>query len=112
MRQILKGKARYDLAVRDQEPYRSTLADIANIRILAPMGERVSLGQMCDIKIEEGASQIYRENNLRYVALKYSVRGRDLGSTVEEAILAVQRSVKLPRVRSVGPGRCDHARIS
>jgi cobalt-zinc-cadmium resistance protein CzcA len=44
----------------------------------------------------DGASQIYRENNSRYVALKYSVRGRDLGSTVEEAIEKVGKQVKLP----------------
>jgi cobalt-zinc-cadmium resistance protein CzcA len=46
--------------------------------------------------MRDGASQIYRENNSRYVALKYSVRGRDLGSTVEEAIVKVGRNVKLP----------------
>ena len=44
----------------------------------------------------DGASEIYREGNSRYVAIKYSVRGRDLGSTVEEAIRNVDRQVKLP----------------
>ena len=51
---------------------------------------------MCDVKVLDGASEIYREGNSRYVALKYSVRGRDLGSTVEEAIRKVGRQVKLP----------------
>jgi cobalt-zinc-cadmium resistance protein CzcA len=95
--QILKGEARYDLVVRYQEPYRKTISDIESIRILAPSGERVSLGQVCDIKVEDGASQIFRENNSRYVAIKYSVRGRDLGSTVEAAMNAVQKNVKLPK---------------
>jgi heavy metal efflux system protein len=94
--QILKGEERFDLVVRYQEPFRKTVEDIANIRILAPSGERVSLGQLCGIKVEDGASMIYREANSRYIAIKYSVRGRDLGSTVEEAMRKVQEKVKLP----------------
>ncbi len=94
--QILQGERRYDLVVRYQEPYRRTVEDIAGIRILAPSGERVSLGQLCDIKIEDGASMIYREGNSRYIAIKYSVRGRDLGGTVEAAMRAVAQKVKLP----------------
>jgi len=70
--------------------------EISNIRLLAPAGERVSLRELCDIKLEDGASMIYREANSRYIAIKYSVRGRDLGSTVEEAIRKVNRQVKLP----------------
>jgi heavy metal efflux system protein len=94
--QVLQQEQRYDLVVRYQEPYRTTLEAIKNIRILAPSGERVSLGQLSRISIRDGASQIYRENNSRYVALKYSVRGRDLGSSVEEAIRKVNAGVKLP----------------
>jgi cobalt-zinc-cadmium resistance protein CzcA len=94
--QILIGEQRYDLTVRYQEPYRKTVEDIENIRILAPSGERVSLGQLCDVKLEDGASSIYREGNSRYIAIKYSVRGRDLGSTVRDAIDQVGAKVKLP----------------
>jgi len=93
--QILKGEQRFDLVVRYQEPFRRTVQDIANIRLLAPSGERVSLEQVTDIKLEDGASMIYREGNSRYIAIKYSVRGRDLGSTVEEAIRRVNQRVKL-----------------
>ena len=93
---ILIGEENYDLVVRYQAPFRTTAEDIANIRILAPSGERVSLGQLCDIRIEDGASMIYRENNSRYIAIKYSVRGRDLGSTVRDAIHDVSQKVKLP----------------
>jgi cobalt-zinc-cadmium resistance protein CzcA len=95
--QILKGEERFDLVVRYQEPYRKTVEDIANIRILAPSGERVSLGELTDIKVGDGASMIYREANSRYIAIKYSVRGRDLGSTVEEAMQKVNEKVKLPQ---------------
>ena len=94
--QILIGEQRYDLTVRYQEPFRKTIDDIANIRIVAPSGERVSLGQLTQIKLEDGASTIYREGNSRYIAIKYSVRGRDLGSTVRQAIDEVDRQVKLP----------------
>ena len=93
--QILKGEQRFDLVVRYQEPFRRTVQDIANIRLLAPSGERVSLEQVTNIKLEDGASMIYREGNSRYIAIKYSVRGRDLGSTVEEAIRRVNQRVKL-----------------
>jgi cobalt-zinc-cadmium resistance protein CzcA len=93
---VLIGEQRYDLVPRYQPQYRSTPEQIRSIRILAPSGERVSLGQVSLDRMLDGASQIYRENNSRYVALKYSVRGRDLGSTVEEAIASVNRNVKLP----------------
>jgi cobalt-zinc-cadmium resistance protein CzcA len=94
--QILIGDRRFDLVVRYEKPYRQTVQDIADIRILSPSGARISLGQVCDIKIQEGASMIYREGNERYIAVKYSVRGRDLGSTVRQAIEEVNNKVKLP----------------
>ena len=94
--QVLQGEERYDLVVRYLPEYRSTIEEIRNIRILAPSGERVSLGQLCGVSVTEGASEIYREGNSRYVAIKYGVRGRDLGSTVEEAIGKVTTKVKLP----------------
>ena len=94
--QVLKGEARYDLVMRYLPQYRDTKEAIENIRLLSPSGERVSLAQLCNISVTDGASEIYREGNRRYVAIKYSVRGRDLGSTVEEAIRKVNEQVKLP----------------
>jgi cobalt-zinc-cadmium resistance protein CzcA len=94
--QVLQGEQRYDLVARYQAPYRDTKEAIENIRLVAPSGERVSLAQLCDVQMLDGASEIYREENSRYVAIKYSVRGRDLGSTVEEAMKKVQSDVKLP----------------
>jgi cobalt-zinc-cadmium resistance protein CzcA len=94
--QVLQGEQRYDLVPRYFAPYRDTKEAIENIRLLAPTGERVSLAQLCDVRTLDGASEIYREENSRYVAIKYSVRGRDLGSTVEEAIRDVNQKVKLP----------------
>ncbi len=94
--QVLKGEARYDLTLRYLPQYRNTQQAIENIRLLSPSGERVSLAQLCKISLTDGASEVYREGNRRYVAIKYSVRGRDLGSTVEEAIKKVSDQVKLP----------------
>jgi heavy metal efflux system protein len=94
--QVLRGEQRYDLVLRYAEPYRNTKEAIENIRLVSPTGERVALAQLTKAEIQDGASEIYREANSRYVALKYSVRGRDLGSTVEEAIRQVNQQVKLP----------------
>jgi cobalt-zinc-cadmium resistance protein CzcA len=94
--QVLQGEQRYDMVLRYQPQFRETPRAIENIRLLSPTGERVSLAQLADIKTLDGASEIYRENNQRYVAIKYSVRGRDLGSAVEEAIRKVNEQAKLP----------------
>jgi cobalt-zinc-cadmium resistance protein CzcA len=94
--QVLQNEQRYDLVLRYLPEYRDTREAIEKIRLLSPSGERVSLAQLCNIQVMDGASQISREENSRYVAIKYSVRGRDLGSTVEEAIGKVAEQVKLP----------------
>ncbi len=99
--QVLQGERRYDLVMRYQAPYRDTKEAIQNVRLLSPSGERVSLAQLCQIDVSDGASEIYREGNTRYVAIKYSVRGRDLGGTVEEAIKKVGEKVKLPAGYSI-----------
>jgi cobalt-zinc-cadmium resistance protein CzcA len=99
--QVLDGERRFDLVPRYQAPYRDTREAIENVRLLAPTGERVSLAQVCKVQTLDGASEIYREGNYRYVAIKYSVRGRDLGSTVEEAIKKVDKQVKLPEGYSI-----------
>lgn len=94
--QVLDGEARYDVTTRYAGPYRATPEAINDIRIVAPSGERVSLAQLTKLVTTDGAEEIYRENGLRYVAIKYSVRDRDLGSTVEEAIDKVSKQVDLP----------------
>ncbi|MBS1820629.1 MAG: efflux RND transporter permease subunit [Acidobacteria bacterium] len=95
--QVLRGEQRYDLVLRYQPKYRDTREAIKNIRIVSPTGERVSLDQLCVVKEADEGSEIFRENNERYVAIKYGVRGRDLGGAVEEAIDKVNRQVKFPR---------------
>jgi len=94
--QVLLGEQRYDLVLRYLPPYRDTKEAIEKIRLLAPSGERVSLAQLTNVDVVDGGSEIYREANSRYIAVKFSVRGRDLGSTVEEAMKKVNAAVKLP----------------
>jgi len=94
--QVLQGEQKYDLTLRYLPQFRNTKEAIENIRLPAPSGERVSLAQLAKVKVEDGASEVYREGSQRYVAIKYGVRGRDLGGAVEEAIKKVGEKVKLP----------------
>jgi heavy metal efflux system protein len=95
--QVLQGEARYDVVVRYQQPFRDTKDAINNIRLMSSSGEWVSLAQLTKVAVVDGAYDIYREANQRYVGVRYSVRGRDLGSTVEEAIRRVDQKVALPK---------------
>ena len=100
--QVLIGEQRYDVVVRYQAPYRNRQSAIENIRLLSPAGERVSLAQLTSVAVKDGAYDIYREGNSRFVAVTFNVRGRDLGSTVEEAIRKIDAGVKLPPGYHVG----------
>ena len=94
---MLQGEQRYDLVLRYLPPYRDTQEAIANIRLRrADRRARVARAALPRSQAADGASEIYREGNQRYVAIKYGVRGRDLGSAVEEAMAKVAQQVKLP----------------
>jgi cobalt-zinc-cadmium resistance protein CzcA len=100
--QVLIGEARYDVVVRYQAPYRNTEQAIAKVRLLSPSGERVSLAQLTKVEVKDGAYDIFREGNTRYVAITFNVRGRDLGTTVEEAIKKIGEKVKMPPGYTIG----------
>jgi len=95
--EVLKGEAQFDLVLRYQKGYRDTKEAIENVRLLSPSGERVSLSQLTKIGTTDGAEEIYREGEQRYIAVKYGVRDRDLGGAVEEAISTVNKQVVLPK---------------
>jgi cobalt-zinc-cadmium resistance protein CzcA len=95
--QVLQGEAVYDVVVRYQKPYRDTSEAIQNIRLLSPSGERVSLAQVTKTQVRDDAYDIYREDGSRYVAIRFEVRGRDLGTTVRESIDEIAKNVQLPR---------------
>ena len=100
--QVLIGEQRYDVVVRYQEPYRNTQQAIEKVRLLSPSGERVSLAQLTKVEVKDGAYDIFREGNSRYVAVTFNVRGRDLGTTVEDAIKQIGQKVKMPPGYTIG----------
>jgi cobalt-zinc-cadmium resistance protein CzcA len=100
--QVLINEQRYDVVVRYQEPYRNQAKAIENIRLLSPSGERVSLAQLTKVEVKDGAYDIFREQNSRYVAVTFNVRGRDLGTSVEEATKAISQKVNMPPGYHVG----------
>jgi cobalt-zinc-cadmium resistance protein CzcA len=95
--QVLRGEEVYNLTLRYLPQYRDTREAIDRIRLLSPSGERVSLAQLCTVREADEGSEIYRENNQRYVAIKYSVRNRALGDAVREAVQKVNAQFNLPR---------------
>jgi cobalt-zinc-cadmium resistance protein CzcA len=94
--QVLQGEAVYDVVVRYQKRYRDTKEAIQNIRLLSPSGERVSLAQLTKVQVRDDAYDIYREDGSRYLAIRFEVRGRDLGTTVKESIDKIAKKVQLP----------------
>jgi cobalt-zinc-cadmium resistance protein CzcA len=94
---VLQGEAVYNVVVRYQKPYRDTKEAIQNIRLLSPSGERVSLAQLTKAQVRDDAYDIYREDGSRYAAIRFEVRGRDLGTTVKEAIDKIAKNVQIPR---------------
>jgi len=94
--QVYEGEKRFDLVLRWAEPFRKDLRAIRQILVSAPDGAQIPLGQLAKISEEDGPSVIYREDVRRYAPVKFSVRGRDLGSTIAEAQERVRADVKLP----------------
>jgi heavy metal efflux system protein len=95
--QVLEGDRRFDFVVRYKPEYRQNPEAMKNILLATPDGNRVPLGQVAEIGFREGAFMIYRENGLRYVPIKFSVRGRDLAGTIREVQSKLERSVQLPQ---------------
>jgi heavy metal efflux system protein len=94
--QVFEGDRRFDLVVRWKSEYRQSLDAVRNIRVTAAGGADIPLAQVADIRVEEGASFIYREGLERYVPLRFAVHGRDLESAVDDAKETVAREIKLP----------------
>ncbi len=94
--QVIQGERSFDLVVRLQEPFRENMDAIKNLLITTPDGQNLPLSQFADIKIDKGASFIYREGNSRFIGVQFSVEGRDLASAVQEARDKVDAAVKLP----------------
>lgn len=87
----------FDVILRFQEAYRDTPEKISNILIPASNGQNIPLQEIATIGYQTGPAFIYREGNSRYIGVGFSIEGRDLGSTIEEAKQVVEREVKLPK---------------
>jgi cobalt-zinc-cadmium resistance protein CzcA len=95
--QVLEGDRRFDVTVRLKPEFRTNLQEIERIQIGSPDGSRIPLQQLATIQNQSGAYMIFREGNRRYIAIKFSVRGRDLVSTIDEAEAKIAAAVELPR---------------
>ena len=93
--QVIQGERQFDLVVRMQEPFRKNMDAIKNLLIETPDGQHLPLSQFADIRVENGASFIYRESNSRYIGIQFSVEDRDLASAVGEARKQVDQNVRL-----------------
>ena len=94
--QFLEGERRFDITLRYEENARNSVAGIENLTVQSPSGARIPLAELATIKINQGASRISREDNMRRIAIKCNLINRDQGSFVAEAQQIVQAQVDLP----------------
>ena len=94
--QVIQGDRRFDLTVRYPAADRSSPDAIRSILIPTADGGRIPLGQVANITIREGSFMIYREGGRRYIPIKFSVRGRDLSTTINDLQSRLKQQVKLP----------------
>ncbi len=94
--QVFDGVRRFDIYVRYQEPYRSTMEDVERLIITTPDGQRIPLADLATIRMLIGPRQITRENNQRFITIQANVVGRDIGGFVKEAQQLIDREVTLP----------------
>src|SRR5580658_4607863 len=97
--EVYEGEKFFDLTVRWKQQYRMSLEAIREITVATLDGSLIPLGQIADIQTAEGPAMIYREDGVRYSPVKFSVRGRDLASTIGEAQASIDREIP----------RCDKA---
>jgi len=96
---VLEGDRQFDLSVRYPIEQRNTMEKIRNLKISVSNGGAnayIPLSELASITLDTGASWIYHESTERFIPVKFSVRGRDLGSTVAEAQERIAKNVKLP----------------
>src|SRR5258705_2867089 len=94
--QLYEGERKFDVRVRYQSAYRASPEAIQNLMVPTSDGAKVPLKEIADIKTLTGPAFIFRDNNMRHIAVKFSVRERDLGSTIAEAQQKVDAAVHLP----------------
>jgi len=99
--ELYEGERRFDIRIRYQKDYRDTQEKIENLMVPTLNGSKIAIKEIADIKTSTGPAFIYRDNNTRHIAVKFSNRGRDLGSTIAEAQQKVAKMVKLGQGYSI-----------
>jgi cobalt-zinc-cadmium resistance protein CzcA len=94
--QVIQGEKLFDLVVRMEPQFRSTPEEIGNLLVASPSGQLIPLKELADIRVESGASFIYRQENSRYIGVQYAITGRDLAGAVAAGKAAIARNVSLP----------------
>ncbi len=92
---LYQGERKFDIRIRYQKDFRDTEEKIENLMVPTLSGSKIAIKEIAQITKLTGPAFIYRDNNMRYIAVKFSVRGRDLGSTIAEAQQKVNQAVKL-----------------
>jgi cobalt-zinc-cadmium resistance protein CzcA len=95
--QLYEGERKFDIRVRYKKDYRDTEEKIRNLMVPAQDGTKIPIKEIADIRTLTGPAFIYRDNNTRYIAVKFSVRGRDLGSTIADAQKTIKSNVNFPQ---------------
>ncbi|HEV8082169.1 MAG TPA: CusA/CzcA family heavy metal efflux RND transporter [Chitinophagaceae bacterium] len=95
--QLYEGEKKFDIRVRYQYPFRKSETEIGDLMIPTSTGTKIPLKEIADIQLKSGPAFIYRDNNKRFSAVQFAVRGRDLGGTVSEAEEKINDEIKLPK---------------
>jgi len=93
--ELYEGERKFDIRIRYQKDFRDSQEKIENLMVPTMNGSKIAIKEISTISTLTGPAFIYRDNNMRYIAVKFSVRGRDLGSTIAEAQQKVNNAVKL-----------------
>src|SRR5499427_483817 len=94
--QVIQGEKLFDLIVRMEPQFRSSVRQISDLLVPAPGGQQIPLSELATIKESSGASFIYRENNSRYIGIQFSIVGRNLEGIVNAGQAAVAKNVQIP----------------
>ena len=100
--QKYEGDRKFDVRIRYDKDYRKNIDDLASIMVPTLNKTKVPLKEIAEIKTITGPAFIYRDNSKRFIGVKFSVRDRDLGSTIAEAQANVKKHIKLPDGYSIG----------
>ena len=94
--QLYEGERKFDIRIRYQKNFRDTKEKVEDLMIPTQDGSKIPISEISNIKTLTGPAFVYRDNNYRYIPVKFSIRGRDLGSTIKDAQAKVEKNVRLP----------------